>query len=85
MKFLKRNHPLASLPLLSLMVGVVLAQTPTGTILGTLTDQSGAVVPDATVIVTNLGTNRTLSVRTNESGNYVAPLLNPGEYSVTRS
>ncbi|MCI0418473.1 MAG: carboxypeptidase-like regulatory domain-containing protein [Acidobacteria bacterium] len=83
MKVLKRNHPLASLPLLSLMVGVVLAQTPTGTILGTLTDQSGAVVPDATVIVTNLGTNRTLSVRTNESGNYVAPLLNPGEYSVT--
>jgi Carboxypeptidase regulatory-like domain/TonB dependent receptor len=58
------------------------AQTATGTFVGVITDQSGAVLPGATVTVTNKGTNRALTVITNESGAYVVPLLNPGEYEI---
>ncbi|PYY01100.1 MAG: hypothetical protein DMG64_15330, partial [Acidobacteria bacterium] len=40
----------------------------TGTILGTVTDQSGAVVPNATVQIMNVGTAITQQVRTTGSG-----------------
>lgn len=52
------------------------------TIVGTVTDSTGAVVPGATVVITNsaAGTNRTLE--TNSSGNFNAPDLNIGTYSV---
>src|SRR5947207_14805900 len=51
----------------------------TGTILGTVTDQSGAVVPKATVQSMNVGTAITQHVRTTVSGDYAAP-LHPGTY-----
>ncbi len=56
------------------------AQTATGTFVGVITDQAGAVVPGATIVVTNKGTNRAVTVTSNEDGAYVVPLLNPGEY-----
>ncbi|MFZ4984226.1 MAG: TonB-dependent receptor domain-containing protein [Blastocatellia bacterium] len=61
----------------------ILAQTATGTFVGVVTDQSGAVITGATVTVTNKGTNRVVTVTTNESGAYVVPLVNPGEYEIT--
>jgi hypothetical protein len=45
-------------------------QTLTGTILGTITDPSGAVVPGVDVTVINTGTNQTRSVTTTGSGTY---------------
>ena len=59
-----------------------LAQSTGGRILGTITDQTGADVVGATVVVTNTqrGTSRTLT--TDTSGNYVAPDLVPGTYSL---
>jgi len=59
-----------------------LAQSATGTFVGTITDEAGAVVPGATVTVTNKGTNRAVTAVSNEAGTYVVPLLNPGEYEV---
>src|SRR5437879_3347607 len=59
------------------------AQEVTGTIVGTVKDQSGAVVPRAKVTVTNTDTGvavRTLT--TNEKGEYSAPLLQIGHYSI---
>jgi Carboxypeptidase regulatory-like domain/TonB dependent receptor len=58
------------------------AQSTTGRILGTLTDQSGAAVAGATVVVTDVqrGTSRTLT--TDESGAYAAPNLPPGTYKI---
>lgn len=58
------------------------AQTNTGRILGTVQDATGAVVVGASVNIadTQRGTSRTLS--TDTSGNYVAPNLQPGIYSV---
>jgi len=53
-----------------------------GTINGTLTDASGAVVQDAEVIVKNEDTGLERKLSTNDAGLYVAPFLQPGHYSV---
>lgn len=54
----------------------------TGTINGTIQDSTGAAVPGVEVKITNTGTNVTRVVAADESGNYVAPLLPVGSYSV---
>ena len=57
-------------------------QTATGSIVGTVTDSSGAAVANASVTVTNTGTSSKRDVVTNAEGNFTAPLLPPGSYSV---
>ena len=59
-----------------------LAQETRGTILGTVRDPSGAVVPGATVVVTNVGTNVSTEVVSNDSGAFEVPYLAPGSYDV---
>src|SRR5712692_5756778 len=59
-----------------------LAQETRGTILGTVRDPSGAVVPGATVVVTNIGTNVSTEVVSNDSGAFEVPYLAPGSYNV---
>jgi len=54
----------------------------TGGIVGTVTDQSGAVVPGATVSVINKATGRQLNVTTSSAGLYNSGPLIPGEYTV---
>ena len=54
------------------------AQSNTGTITGQVQDQNGAVVPNATVTVTNLGTNESRNVQTNNEGFYEAASLPTG-------
>lgn len=60
----------------------MLAQGLFGTISGVVTDSSGAVVPGATVRVTNFNTNVVVTLTTNSAGVYVATSLNPGAYNV---
>src|SRR6266849_8086753 len=60
----------------------VLGQTNKGGISGTVTDQNGALVPGATVTITNLGTNQSQTVTTSESGAYSASSLEPVAYSI---
>ena len=59
-----------------------LAQTPTGIISGTVTDASGAVIPGATVTITNKATSVTRTVKASPEGAYSAPSLEPGVYQV---
>jgi hypothetical protein len=59
-----------------------LAQTVTGAITGTVRDASGAVVPAAVVTVVNEGTNVEFKTGTNNSGDYIAPVLPAGNYTV---
>jgi Carboxypeptidase regulatory-like domain/TonB-dependent Receptor Plug Domain len=59
------------------------AQTFRGTILGTVTDPSGAVVAGAKVTVKNTGTGLERSAETSADGNYSLPELPIGTYSVT--
>ncbi|HEV2201901.1 MAG TPA: TonB-dependent receptor [Bryobacteraceae bacterium] len=65
-----------------LIAGSLFAQANLGRILGTVTDQTGAVLPGAkvTVIDTERGTNRVLT--TDAAGEYNAPTLIPGTYTV---
>jgi hypothetical protein len=60
----------------------ILAQQPVGSIEGTVTDQSGAVIAGAKVTVTEKATGRVINTTTNESGFYVMRALLPGQYSV---
>lgn len=55
----------------------------TGTILGTVTDSTGAVIPNVRVTVTNTATNMPFVTTTSSSGDYQAPSLIPGSYAVT--
>jgi hypothetical protein len=59
------------------------AQAVTGTIIGRVTDSSGAVVPGVTVTLTNTGTKLTRVVTTDTDGEYSAPSLPTGKYSVS--
>src|SRR5579862_8271699 len=61
---------------------LVLAQTETGAIAGTVTDQTGAVVPGATVTVKNVATNAVRNATTNAEGIYAISNLPPGQYTV---
>jgi len=74
---------LAVLSLAILTGGSAFAQTFRGTILGTVSDSSGAAVPGATVTIKNLDTGLTRTVVTQEDGSYSAPELPIGNYSVT--
>ena len=60
-----------------------MAQEARGTLQGRVSDASGAVVPGATVEVTNVNTGVTTPTTSNEEGNYRMPFLNPGTYRVT--
>src|SRR5690242_1676839 len=62
--------------------GWMLAQLPTGTILGVVKDASGAVVPNATVTIRNIETDFLRTVTTGEDGAYRAPALPVGHYNV---
>ena len=70
---------------LTLSLGLASAQSFTGAILGTVQDSSGAHVPGAAVTIINAGTNSRSEVRSDESGNYSAQLLQPGLYKVEAS
>jgi hypothetical protein len=58
------------------------AQAVTGTILGVITDSTGSVMPGTTVTLTNTGTGLVRAVTTDANGEYTAPSLPTGKYTV---
>src|SRR5512146_1226289 len=81
----KTNGVSSILAILILAAIASFAQSNTGTITGQVEDQNGAVVPNATVTVTNLGTNESRTVQTNAEGFYEAASLPTGIYKVSAS
>jgi hypothetical protein len=73
---------LLALVALSLLGSRTNAQTFFGAVAGTVTDNSGAVVPNATVTITNIGTNDTRTAKTNEAGEYRFVNLVPADYKI---
>ena len=59
------------------------SQTVGGVMLGTVTDQTGAVIAGVSVFIKNLGTGVVTNAKTNSAGFYTAPTLPPGNYEVT--
>ncbi|PYT27863.1 MAG: TonB-dependent receptor [Acidobacteria bacterium] len=59
------------------------AQTTTGSILGTVSDPTGAIIGGATVTIANMDTGIAVKTSTDSTGNYVVTPLAIGRYSVT--
>ncbi len=68
--------------LVLLLPCAALAQTQ-ATLVGSVTDQTGAAIPGAVITVTNLGTALERAVESNAVGQYRVFPLNPGDYSVS--
>jgi hypothetical protein len=66
-----------------IMASTATAQVTSGSIFGTVTDTSGAPVPNVRVVVTSASRGTTQPFMTDESGSYNAPFLVPGMYTVS--
>ena len=69
----------------ALSAGSVMAQSTYGTLLGTVRDATGAVVPQASITVTEIATNISKTGVANERGDYEIPNLLPGTYEIAVS
>jgi hypothetical protein len=88
MSFLRQNCVAvavfcAAILVLMLFSPLTRAQTFRGTILGTVTDATGAAIGGATVVVKNVDTGLTRTVTTSTDGSYSVPELPIGNYTVT--
>jgi len=63
--------------------GTLFGQAQSGTIVGTVTDQAGAVIPGARVTLVNEGTQFTRATQANANGQYVAYSVPTGAYTIT--
>src|SRR5690349_21027146 len=68
--------------LVLLFAAAAFGQTNRGGINGTVTDPAGAVIPGASVTITNLGTGQTSTATTSEDGNFSFSSLDPVTYSI---
>ena len=82
--FRKLEKALLTIAVLIASCITLFAQTTisTGSIQGTVTDQSGALVAGAKVTITNKATNRVINVATTSAGAYASGALTPGDYVV---
>ncbi|HLW80960.1 MAG TPA: carboxypeptidase-like regulatory domain-containing protein [Candidatus Acidoferrales bacterium] len=84
-----RQRLILAFAVFAFVVGLVFpraaqAQTAaSSTIVGTVTDQSNAVIPGATIKLTNIATGVSLTTTANGSGQYTFPTVTPGTYTVT--
>lgn len=68
---------------LSICTTAIAQEEISATIVGQVTDSTGAAIPGATVVVVNKDTNFERKVQTNSEGNYTVVQLLPGSYTVT--
>src|SRR5438874_1104632 len=78
----KLQFCLVAISILLVVLGAF-AQVQNGQFTGTVTDPSGAAIPNAKVTVTNMGTNLSVTTTTNQSGLYVVRELPVGTYKIT--
>ncbi|MCC6395336.1 MAG: TonB-dependent receptor, partial [Bryobacterales bacterium] len=76
------NRIIRALAGVLVLAAVMMAQSERGTIQGDVKDSTGAVIIGAKVTVTNLDTGVAVTLATNESGDFVAPSLQVGKYTV---
>src|SRR6266568_4651658 len=77
-----RSFPILCI-LAALLTNAAKAQTTSGTITGTVTDQSGAVVPDTKIVLTDEATKDSREAKGTESGEFVFAALRPSTYSLS--
>jgi len=77
---------LSLIVILILVAGIpAFGQSESGRLIGTVTDTSGAAIPGATITVTELQTNRVVTVTSQDDGNYVVNALPVGNYKAEAS
>ena len=81
--FATKFMAILALGLIAGVMGIIAQSTVTGGISGKVSDPQSAVVPNATVTVTNLGTNNAVTTTTNDDGVFKVTNLQPGTYSVS--
>src|SRR2546429_988300 len=81
-RFVRLSGALALVATLLLLARPTFAQVDTGAILGTVKDQSGAVVPGAKVTLTNEGTSLSISTTTGPDGGYTFTPVKIATYTV---
>ena len=74
---------LAAIILAWMASGLMAAQSTTGSIYGTVTDATGAVIPEAKVTVKNVATGQSYTHESGGSGDYSFPTMDPGQYDVS--
>jgi len=62
---------------------VLFAQAVSATLVGTVTDKTGAAAANAKVTITETSTGLSREAAANDSGNYTFPNLQPGSYAIT--
>jgi hypothetical protein len=77
------SRALVACSLLAIAGAPALAQTPTGTISGRVTDSGNAAVPGATVTIESPQMQGSRSTVTSANGDYIFPSLSPGAYTIT--
>src|SRR2546428_12053499 len=82
MKKLKLQLSLVLLGFSLLFTCLMFGQTPVGTISGTVFDESGAVIPDASLTITNTATGLTRQLKSDAAGVYSVAALPAGSYEV---
>ena len=82
MRFVKATRLLGSTLGILFLSSLLVAQSPTGRILGTITDQTGASMAGASVVVTDVQRGIARNLVTDQAGEYVVPDLTPGVYKV---
>ncbi len=66
-----------------LLTGALQAQVTTADVLGTVTDPSGGLLPNATIVLTNQGTGEARTAQPNQASEYVFTILQSGHYALT--
>ncbi len=68
--------------MLAMAKGPALAQAVYGQLIGTVTDSTGAIIPNATIVVTDVTKGSSVTAQSNASGNYTIEHLIPDTYSI---
>jgi hypothetical protein len=74
---------LSALAAVCLVASLASAQETRATLTGRVTDPAGAVVPNASIVITNTDTGAKTTVTSNASGDYTVPFLTPGTYELS--
>src|SRR5215471_14483871 len=78
-----RNHVASSVVPLGCLLAITTVAQTTATISGTVWDQGGGAIPGAAIVVTNVETQQSRALKSDESGLYYVPALPSGKYRVT--